>query len=68
MPADLLDIVHYSDNDSETYCFLDLYERGILYTDDPRIDGINCPKCLSEMAADEIGNARQVAELKQAEF
>ena len=68
MPADLLDILHYSDNDSDTYCFLDLDEREALYTDDPRMDGINCPRCLSEMKADEIGIARQVDKLKQAEF
>ena len=68
MPVDLLDIVHYSDNDSDTYCFLDLDERDTIYSDDPRMDEINCPKCLSEMADDEIGIARQITKLKQAEF
>ena len=68
MPVELLDILHYSDNDSDTYCFLNLDERETLYTDDPRMDGINCPRCLSEMEADEIGIARQIAKLKRVEF
>ena len=68
MATDLLDILHYSDNDSDTYCFLDLDDRETLYTDDPRMDGINCPRCLSEMEADEAGITRQIAKLKQAEF
>ena len=68
MATDLLDILHYSDNDSDTYCFLDLDDRETLYTDDPCMDGINCPRCLSEMEADEVGITRQIAKLKQAEF
>ena len=68
MPADSLDILHYSDNDSDTYCFLDLDECETIYTNDPRTDDINCPRCLSEMEADEVGITRQIAKLKRAEF
>ena len=67
-PIDPLDTLHYSDNDSDTYCFIDLDSQWAIYTGDPRMDGINCPRCLSEMADDKVGVARQVAKLERAGF
>ena len=67
MPVDV-DTLHYSDNDSDTYCFIDLDNGETMYTDDPRMDGITCPRCLSEIAADEVGVARQIAKLERAKF
>lgn len=68
MPTDPLDILHYSDNDSDTYCFIDLDSQWAIYTDDPHDGDINCPRCLSEMEADQVGVARQVAKLERAGF
>ena len=68
MPTDPLDTLHYSDNDSDTYCFIDLDDCWALYTDDPRDRDINCPRCLSEMEADEVGITRRVAKIERVEF
>lgn len=63
MPADT-ETLHYSD----THCSVGSDDRETLYTDDPRDQGINCSRCLSEMAADPVGTARQVARLQRAVF
>ena len=50
LQPDDIENVHYSDNDSDTYCDRDLDAGNTIYTDVPT--DTTCPVCLAELRRD----------------
>ena len=59
------DVLHYSDNESDTYCDIDLDDRLVMWTDDPDA-GVTCLRCIDEMDNDKIGVNRRRETLASA--